>query len=48
MNKLDNVDTIKPIAYRKQIFGDYVYPSLELKEGLEQPNETGFAMHIEK
>lgn len=48
LNKLDNIDTIKPIAYRKQNFGDYIYPSLELKEGLEQPNETGFAMHIAK
>lgn len=48
LNKLDNIDTIKPIAYRKQNFGDYEYPSLELKEGLEQPNESGLSIHIAK
>ncbi|CCC72141.1 hypothetical protein NCAS_0J01620 [Naumovozyma castellii] len=45
---LDNIDTIKPINYRKQNFGDYVIPAATLKEGLELPGETGYDMHILK
>lgn len=45
---LDNVDHVEPIAYRRQNFGDYEIPSMELKTGLEQPGETGFSIHISK
>ncbi|KAK5962774.1 NAD(P)H-dependent oxidoreductase PWA37_005221 [Arxiozyma heterogenica] len=48
LNTLDNIDTVVPIAFRRQNFGDYEMPSLQLKEGLEQPNETGFDIHIKK
>ncbi|CCC67253.1 hypothetical protein NCAS_0A06950 [Naumovozyma castellii] len=47
-DQLDNVQSVKPINYRKQNFGDYDIPSLVLKEGREQPGETGFQMHINK
>ncbi len=42
------LDTTEPIAYRKQNFGDYTMPALELKPGLEEPGETGFAIHTKK
>lgn len=48
LNILDNIDTVEPIAFRRQNFGDYEIPSLQLKEGLEQLNETGFDIHIKK
>lgn len=48
LNTLDNTDITKPIVYSKQGIDDYENTSLEFKEGLEQPNETGFAMHSEK
>lgn len=47
-NVLDNVDNVEPIAYRRQNFGDYEIPSMELKQGLEQPGETGFDIHTKK
>lgn len=46
--RLDNTDTVKPIAYRKQNFGDYTIPDCELKENLEKPGETGYDIHIIK
>ncbi|CCF56814.1 hypothetical protein KAFR_0B05180 [Kazachstania africana CBS 2517] len=46
--RLDTFQTTKPIAYRRQNFGDYTIPQMELKEGLEQPGETGFAIHVKK
>ncbi|CAB4256337.1 NAD(P)H-dependent oxidoreductase KABA2_09S02354 [Maudiozyma barnettii] len=46
--RFDNFDSVKSINYRKQNFGDYEIPSLRLKEGLEQPNESGYDMHITK
>ncbi|BDA50269.1 NAD(P)H dehydrogenase [quinone] 1 [Coccomyxa sp. Obi] len=46
--RLLTLDTVEPIAYRKQNFGDYTMPGLELKPGLEQPGETGFAIHTKK
>ena len=48
IERFDNFDTVKPIHYRKQNFGDYEIPSLRLKEGLEQPGETGYDIHIIK
>lgn len=45
---LKNIETIKPINYRKQNFGDYNLPGCTLKEGLEQPGETGYDIHIIK
>lgn len=48
LNTLDNIDTVEPIPFRKQNFGDYEFPSMTLKEGLEQQNEAGFSIHIKK
>ena len=48
IERFDNFDSVKPINYRKQNFGDYEIPSLRLKEGLEQPGETGYSIHISK
>lgn len=46
--RIDNFDSVKPINFRKQNFGDYEIPSLRLKAGLEQPGETGYDIHIAK
>lgn len=46
--RLLTLDTSEPIAFRKQNFGDYTMPGLELKPGLEVPGETGFAIHTKK
>lgn len=45
---LDDIENVKPIAYRRQNFGDYEIPSMVLKKDLEQPGETGFGIHIAK
>lgn len=46
--RLMSLKTTAPIPYRKQNFGDYDIDSLQLKPGLEQEGEAGFAMHIMK
>ncbi|SMN17825.1 similar to Kazachstania africana KAFR_0B05180 hypothetical protein [Maudiozyma saulgeensis] len=46
--RFDKFDSVEPINYRKQNFGDYEIPSLRLKEGLELPNESGYDIHIAK
>jgi NAD(P)H dehydrogenase (quinone) len=46
--RMQSLATEKPIAYRKQNFGDYRIPEMELKDGLEQPGEVGFAMHVQR
>ena len=42
------LDTIEPIPFRKQNFGDYTMPDLQLKPGLEEEGETGFSIHSKK
>jgi len=46
--RMRNLETETPIAYRKQNFGDYRIPEMELREGLERPGEVSFAMHVRK
>jgi len=46
--RMTMVATEPPIAYRKQNFGDYRIPEMELIEGLERPGDTGFALHIRR
>ncbi|KAF4341884.1 NAD(P)H dehydrogenase (quinone) [Fusarium beomiforme] len=46
--KLRQLDTIEPIAYRPQNGGDYELPSLLLKPGLEEDNTSGFSLHVRK
>jgi NAD(P)H dehydrogenase (quinone) len=35
-----------PIPYRRQNGGDYLIPSLQLRPGLDHPDATGFALHL--
>jgi len=44
--RLLTLDSTEPIAYRRQNFGDYEIPSLQLKEGLEPAGRTGFGLHV--
>ncbi|WP_329475585.1 NAD(P)H-dependent oxidoreductase [Kribbella sp. NBC_01484] len=44
--KLLSLETTEPIAFRRQNFGDYEIPSLQLKEGLEVPGRKGFGLHV--
>lgn len=46
--RMRNLATDAPLAYRAQNFGDYNIPAMELREGLEQDGEVGFALHIAK
>jgi NAD(P)H dehydrogenase (quinone) len=43
--RLDTLATAAPIPFRKQNFGDYAIPSLELHPEVA-PGQTGFAAHI--
>ena len=44
--RLLDIETTEPIAFRKQNFGDYEMSSLRLREGLEQPGQSSFALHV--
>jgi len=44
--RLLTLDSTEPIAYRRQNFGDYEIPSLQLREGLEPAGRTGFGLHV--
>ncbi len=44
--RLLTLETTEPIPYRRQNFGDYEIPSLQLKEGLEPAGRTGFGLHV--
>lgn len=48
LERMDEIETIEPIRYRKQNFGDYKMPGVILKDGLEQPGQTGFDIHVVK
>lgn len=37
--------TTAPIPYRRQNGGDYLIPSMTLRDGLETPGSAGFALH---
>ncbi len=45
-HRLLTLDSTEPIAFRRQNFGDYELPSLQLKEGLEPTGRTGFGLHV--
>ncbi|WP_249040606.1 NAD(P)H-dependent oxidoreductase [Nocardia cyriacigeorgica] len=40
------LESTEPIPFRRQNFGDYQLPSLELKPGLEPAGRTGFGLHV--
>ncbi|MGQ4516398.1 NAD(P)H-dependent oxidoreductase [Streptomyces sp. DW26H14] len=44
--RLRTLETTEPIAFRRQNFGDYEIPSLQLKESLEPAGRTGFGLHV--
>ncbi|MGW0854386.1 NAD(P)H-dependent oxidoreductase [Streptomyces sp. NPDC002690] len=44
--RLLTLESTEPIAFRRQNFGDYEIPSLQLKEGLEPAGRTGFGLHV--
>ena len=47
-SRMRNLETEAPIPYRKQNFGDYRIPQMELHDGLEAAGDVGFALHIRK
>lgn len=46
--RMRTLSTTAPIPYRKQNYGDYQIPTMELKPGLETPGAVRFALHIAK
>ncbi|KAG0672100.1 hypothetical protein C6P45_004115 [Maudiozyma exigua] len=48
LQRMDDIETIKPINYRKQNFGDYAIPELRLKDGVENSTQTHFDIHIKQ
>lgn len=44
-NRLDQLESQSPIAFRKQNYGDYDIPALTLKANIA-PEKSGFASHI--
>lgn len=45
--RMRTLTTASPIAYRRQNAGDYLIPSLQLRPGLGDPGESGFALHLD-
>lgn len=43
--RMRTLGTCAPIAYRRQNGGDYLIPSLQLRAGLGEPGQSGFALH---
>lgn len=44
--RMQTLTTAPPISYRRQNGGDYLIPSLQLRPGLGNPGEAGFALHL--
>ncbi|NEW56112.1 NAD(P)H-dependent oxidoreductase [Nocardia cyriacigeorgica] len=44
--RLRTLESTEPIAFRRQNFGDYEIPSLQLKPGVEPAGRTGFGLHV--
>ncbi|MGW4206408.1 NAD(P)H-dependent oxidoreductase [Lentzea sp. NPDC004789] len=44
--RLLTLTSTEPIPFRRQNFGDYEIPSLNLKEGLEPAGRKGFGLHV--
>lgn len=45
--RMRTLSTIPPIPYRRQNFGDYLIPSMQLRPELGDPGATGFALHLD-
>lgn len=46
--RMRTLATASPIPYRRQNGGDYLIPSMQLRAGLEPPEASGFALHLER
>ncbi|GAB4585405.1 NAD(P)H-dependent oxidoreductase [Nocardia sp. IFM 10818] len=46
VERLLTLESTEPIPFRRQNFGDYEIPALQLKEGLELAGRTGFGLHL--
>jgi NAD(P)H dehydrogenase (quinone) len=46
--RMQTLETTVPIPYRRQNGGDYHVPTMELREGLETPGVSGFALHLRR
>jgi NAD(P)H dehydrogenase (quinone) len=44
-DRMRTLGTTAPIPYRRQNGGDYLIPSMTLRDGLETPGTAGFALH---
>ncbi|GBQ22251.1 NADH/NADPH dehydrogenase [Gluconacetobacter sacchari DSM 12717] len=44
--RMKTLETTTPIPYRKQNFGDYQIPTMELLPGLTPPGARGFEVHL--
>ncbi|MFD4404960.1 NAD(P)H-dependent oxidoreductase [Nocardia sp. NPDC058499] len=44
--RLLTLDSTEPIPFRRQNYGDYEIPSLQLKKGLEPAGRAGFGLHV--
>ncbi|ACI51480.1 Ribosyldihydronicotinamide dehydrogenase (quinone) [Gluconacetobacter diazotrophicus PA1 5] len=44
--RMKTLETIAPIPYRKQNYGDYQIPTMELLPGLAPPGTRGFEVHL--
>lgn len=43
--RMRTLESVAPIPFRMQNGGDYQIPSMTLREGIEPPGKTGFALH---
>jgi NAD(P)H dehydrogenase (quinone) len=43
--RMRTLETTEPIPYRRQNFGDYAIPAMQLRPGLEAAGASGFALH---
>ncbi len=45
--RMRTLATTRPLPYRQQNGGDYLIPSMRLRDGLGAPGATGFALHLD-
>ena len=45
-DRMRTLATTPPIPYRRQNDGDYLIPSMQLRDGLGDPEASGFALHL--
>jgi len=46
--RMRTIETTPPIPYRQQNGGDYLIPTMELRQGLGDPGTDGFKLHLDK